>query len=102
MDDLEFWVQGQKRMLKMMKGFLKGKLESSDLTSSGDFLDQVIKDMKTEKFLNEDFIVKVLFGLLFAISDSISSATTLAFKFLSDHPAALEELRVILHSFLPF
>ena len=46
MDDLEFWVQGKKRM---MKGILLRKLEPE--TCSGDFLDQVIKDMETGKFL---------------------------------------------------
>ena len=95
MDDLEFWVQGKKRM---MKGILLRKLESE--TCSGDFLDQVIKDMETGKFLTEDFVVNLLFGLLFA--DSISSVTTLIFKFLLDHLTALEELRVILPSYLPF
>ena len=83
-----------------MKGILLRKRESE--TCSGDFLDQVIKDMKTGKFLNEDFVVNLLFGLLFANSDSISSVTTLIFKFLLDHPTALEELRVILPSYLPF
>ena len=53
--------------------------DKGHFVASGDFLDHVIKDMKTEKFLNEDFVVNILFGLLFANSDSISSVTTLAF-----------------------
>ena len=83
--------------MKTMKDIVKQKLESSE-TCAGDFLDQTIKDMKTEKFLSEDFIVNVIFGLLFASPESISSITTVIFKFLFDHPTVLEELRVILPS----
>lgn len=87
-------MQGQKRMVQMIKDVLKRRLESAE-NSSGDLLDQLIKDMKTEKFVSEEFIVNILFGILFASSESISSATTLACKFLFDYPPALEELRVI-------
>lgn len=66
------------------------------MSGPGDLLDQALKDLKTEKFLSEDFIVNVMFGILFASSESISAALTLALRFLLDHPAALEELRVII------
>ena len=51
--------------------------------------------MATEKFLGEDFIVQVMFGLLFASFESNSSTLTLALLKLSHHPSALEMLTVL-------
>lgn len=50
--------------------------------------------MNTEKFLNEDFIVQLMFGLLFVTLDSMSTTMALAFKLLEEHPEVLEELIV--------
>lgn len=60
----------------------------------GDLLDHIIQDKGTESFLNEDFIVQLMFGLLFVTSDSISTTLALAFKLLAEHPIVLEELIV--------
>ncbi|KAF2322625.1 hypothetical protein GH714_025079 [Hevea brasiliensis] len=48
-----------------------------------DVLDRCLNDMEKEKFLTDDFICMLMFGGLFASSESISSITTLMFKFLS-------------------
>ena len=78
-----------------MGNVLKKRLSSSpDQNREEDLLDHLIKDMNTEKFLNEDFIVQLMFGLLFVTSDSISTTLALAFKLLAEHPLVLEELIV--------
>lgn len=61
----------------------------------GDLLDHIIQDMSTtEKYITEDFIVQLMFGLLFVTSDSVSTTLALAFKLLQEHPHVLEELTV--------
>jgi cytochrome P450 len=59
-----------------------------------DVLDHIIQDMKTANFLNEEFVVQLMFGLLFVTFDSLSSVQTMAFKLLSENPMVLEELTV--------
>ena len=59
-----------------------------------DLLDHLMQDMNTETFLTEDFIVQLMFGLLFVTSDSISTTMALAFKLLAEHPSVLEALIV--------
>ena len=63
-------------------------------TYRGDILDHIIKDMETEKFLSEDFVVQLIFGILFAAYESVSTIVALAFKLLSDHPSVMEEMIV--------
>ena len=60
----------------------------------GDFLDQILMDMKTETFLTDKFIIYVMFGLLLASFETISSTLTLAIKSLSDKPKVVKELTV--------
>lgn len=87
----------------MMKDVLKKRMTSTTTSSPpaersqgrGDLLDHIIQDMSTtEKFITEDFIVQLMFGLLFVTSDSVSTTLALAFKLLEEHPAVLEELTV--------
>lgn len=77
-----------------MGNVLKKRLSSPGQNREEDLLDHLIKDMNTDKFLNEDFIVQLMFGLLFVTSDSISTTLALAFKLLAEHPSVLEELIV--------
>lgn len=60
----------------------------------GDLLDHIIADKSTDSFIDDDFIVQLMFGLFFVTSDSISTTLALAFKLLADHPLVLEELTV--------
>lgn len=77
-----------------MGDVLRKRQSSPDQFRHDDLLDHLIKDMSTESFLNEAFIVQLLFGLLFVSSDSISTTLALAFKLLEEHPSVLEELIV--------
>jgi hypothetical protein len=60
----------------------------------GDFLDQILADKKTETFLNDNFITFMMFGLLLANFETISSTLTLAIKLINDHPKVIQELTV--------
>ena len=60
----------------------------------GDLLDKLVDDAKKEKFLSDDYIVIFVFGILLASFETISTATTLALKFLTEHPLAMQELIV--------
>lgn len=83
-----------------MKDVLRKRMTSSSSAPErsegrGDLLDHIIQDMSsTEKYITEDFIVQLMFGLLFVTSDSVSTTLALAFKLLQEHPHVLEELTV--------
>lgn len=55
-------------------------------------INSCLTDMDREKFLVENFIVNLIFGILFASFESISPAL----KFIGDHPSVLGELTVSL------
>lgn len=76
-----------------MRDVLNKRLASPG-THQGDVLDHIIKDMKFENFLTEEFVVQLMFGLLYVSYDSISLTLSLAFKLLSENPMVLEELTV--------
>ncbi|XP_027155468.1 cytochrome P450 87A3-like [Coffea eugenioides] len=87
-------LQIHKKVRKMMKDVVQKRLAAPERTQ-GDLLDHIIQDMDTETYIKEDFVVQLMFGLLFVTSDSISTTLALAFKLLAEHPAVLEELTVI-------
>ncbi|CAL5409147.1 unnamed protein product [Camellia sinensis] len=58
----------------------------------GGFLDQAVKDLNTDFFLTENFVVSVIVGALFATVESISTSITLSFKLFEDHPWVVEDL----------
>ena len=60
----------------------------------GDFLDEITADMKTETFLTDKFTIYMMFGLLLASFETISSTLTLAIKLINDHPKVVQQLTV--------
>lgn len=90
-------MQIHKKVREMMRDVVVKRLAETE-RHHGDLLDHIIEDRKTETYLSEDFIVQLMFGLLFVTSDSISTTLALAFKLIAEHPMVLEELTVsILH-----
>lgn len=74
---------------------VKKRLASPDQQhKKGDLLDHFLQDMKSYKFVTQDFIVQQLFGLTFVSFDSVSKAATYLIKFLGENPLVLEELTV--------
>ncbi|KAL0317182.1 UNVERIFIED_CONTAM: cytochrome [Sesamum angustifolium] len=90
-DGLMFNVPIHKKVREMMRDVVTKRLAESE-RRHGDLLDHIIADKNTESFVNEDFIVQLMFGLLFVTSDSISTTLALAFKLVAEHPQVLEEL----------
>ncbi|KAG6761113.1 hypothetical protein POTOM_034308 [Populus tomentosa] len=84
-------MQDREKMLKILKNTLMERLDDPS-ERRGDFLDQAIDDMETEKFLTVDFIPQLMFGILFASFESMSTTLTLTFKFLSENPRVVDEL----------
>lgn len=80
--------------MKILKNMIKEKINSPQNRHGWDFLDQALNDMDKDKFLTKDFIVRMLFSVLFAAFESISSALSLCLSFLVDHPSVVQELKV--------
>ena len=66
----------------------------SEGCNKGDFLDQIVEDIRKEAFLTKEFVTILMIGLFFASVDNISPTTTLAIKYLLDNPLALKQLTV--------
>ncbi|KAJ6905385.1 hypothetical protein NC652_023209 [Populus alba x Populus x berolinensis] len=86
-------MKDKEKMSSMVRHIIKERFNSPD-KRPGDFLDQAINDMASEKFLTVDFIAELAFGILFAAFESVSTTLTLAIKFLAENPLVLEELTV--------
>ncbi|CAK9162300.1 unnamed protein product [Ilex paraguariensis] len=84
-------LQIHKKVRQTMKDVVNKRRMSAE-NRRDDLLDHLMQDMNTETFLTEDFIVQLMFGLLFVTSDSISTTMALAFKLLVEHPSVLEAL----------
>ncbi|KAJ6964701.1 hypothetical protein NC652_002829 [Populus alba x Populus x berolinensis] len=85
-------LKDKEKMSNMVRHIIKERLINSPDERPGDFLDQALNDMASEKFLTEDFIAELSFGILFAAFESVSTTLTLAIKFLAENPLVLEEL----------
>lgn len=94
-------MQIHKKVRETMRDVLKKRIESSTKKRKGeeDLVDHLLKDMDSQKFLTQDYIVQMMFGLLFVTSDSISTTLALSFKLLVEHPHVLEELIVSILNF---
>ncbi|KAJ4759456.1 cytochrome P450 family protein [Rhynchospora pubera] len=85
-------LQGRKRAMKVLKGMLRERMSSADRQCE-DFFDLVIAELKKERSLmTEPIALDLMFVLLFASYETTSLTLTLAMKFLSDNPKALQEL----------
>jgi len=90
--------------MKILRDALKARMANTSNAYRGDFLDQILEDLKNKMFMTEELVLQTLFGLLFATSESTSMTLALAFKFLSENPPVMKELMVstYVHSFVPF
>ncbi|KAM3743584.1 hypothetical protein ACB098_07G156900 [Castanea mollissima] len=84
-------LKDQSEALSMLRKILKDRINSPERHYE-DLLDQAINDMDKEKFLSEDLIINVVFAMLFASFESISTALSLALNFVAEHPTVLQEL----------
>lgn len=91
-------MQNHKKALSIIREIVKARVSSPE-TPYNDYLSRIMTDMSTEKFLTEDSVVQLIFGLLFVSSDSISTTLTLALMFLEENPKALQEITVRLSTY---
>ncbi|PSS04897.1 Cytochrome P450 87A3 like [Actinidia chinensis var. chinensis] len=84
-------MKDKDKLEKMITAKLKERIICPE-KGQGDFLDQAVKDLNTDFFLTENFIISVTMGILFATVESISTSVGLAFKFFAEHPWVLEDL----------
>ncbi|KAK4562040.1 hypothetical protein RGQ29_004770 [Quercus rubra] len=85
-------LKDQTEAVSMLRKIIKERINSPE-NHHGDFLDQAINDMDTEKYLTEDIIIYSLFGVLYTNFDSISSIIALTLMLLEDQPKVLQELQ---------
>ncbi|XP_077247527.1 cytochrome P450 87A3-like isoform X2 [Tasmannia lanceolata] len=85
-------LEGRKKAMKMLKNMLAERRALPE-RRHGDFFDYVVDELKKERtVLTEEIALDLMFVLLFASFETTSLALTLAIKFLTDHPLALEKL----------
>ncbi|EOY33878.1 Cytochrome P450, putative [Theobroma cacao] len=86
-------IKTQRKVEKILSELLEERRKSySQGCNNGDFLGQIVEDMGKEAFLTKEFAVSLMFGLLLASVETISSTATLAIKYLLDNPSALQQL----------
>lgn len=86
--------QGRKNAMKMLKDLLQER-RMVPRKQKIDFFDYVLEELQKEgTILTEPIALDLMFVLLFASYETTSLATTLAMKFLSDHPLVLQRLTV--------
>ncbi|MED6184750.1 hypothetical protein PIB30_050539 [Stylosanthes scabra] len=85
-------LQEWKKAFKIVKNMLEARRNLPE-KYRGDLLDQIIDDLEKEKPMDVHQNVLLIIGIWFATCASISLAVQLLFKFLSDDPSVLEQLR---------
>ncbi|KAK2631669.1 hypothetical protein EUGRSUZ_L02609 [Eucalyptus grandis] len=80
-------LKDRRKALSIIRRTVKDRLSSHGRLQD-DFLCHVMQDMSKEKFLTEDFLVQLIFTLLFVTFDSVSTTLTLALMFLEENPKA--------------
>lgn len=86
-------MQGQKKLLKLVNDVIQERRVHPE-KRRGDFLDQILDDMKHQTFLTDKSVPFITFGLLLGTVETLSSTITLTIKLLIEHPLVVEELMV--------
>ncbi|XP_075487852.1 cytochrome P450 87A3-like [Primulina tabacum] len=85
-------IQGKKRALEIIRETIVERRRSKE--NHQDFLSCILKEVEDgETILTEAMAENILFGLHFGAYETTSSTTTVALKFLRDHPQVLAQLK---------
>lgn len=84
--------------MKMMIEDRQAKLPEE--RTRGDFLEHIVEDMKNNNLLTSDLISYMMFALLLATFETISTTLTLTVMLLTQHPLVVQELEVFSSTFL--
>ncbi|KAK5784881.1 hypothetical protein PVK06_039420 [Gossypium arboreum] len=70
----------QQKVIQVISKLVEERMNSGEggRISKTDFLDQIMEDMRTESFLTKEFATHVLFGILLASFEIVSSTIALA------------------------
>lgn len=91
---ISLFFQGRKKAMKILKSMLAERKAAPE-KRHGDFFDYVVDELKKERtMLTEAIALDLMFVLIFASYETTSLATTLAIRFLTDHPLVLGKLTV--------
>ncbi|KAK9219885.1 hypothetical protein WN943_008532 [Citrus x changshan-huyou] len=83
----------QKSSLKIMKMMIEDRqAKLPEERTRGDFLELIVEDMKNNNLLTSDLISYMMFGLLLATFETISTTLTLTVMLLTQHPLVVQEL----------
>ena len=81
-------------MQKVIKDLLKQRI-SAPQRQNGDFLDILVEDLQSgEALVDENFMVDVVSGFIFAGIALTPTTLALGMKFLTDNPNVVEALKV--------
>ena len=87
-------IQARKYVQKVMKDLLKQRI-STPQKRYGDFVDIVVEELQSEEALvDEDFMVDLICGLIFAGIALTPTTLTIGMKFLTNSPNVVEALTV--------
>ncbi|MCL7039631.1 hypothetical protein MKW94_018785 [Papaver nudicaule] len=81
-------MKNQKKVLQLMKDILRERQNSTE-ERKGDFVDQLIDDVKNEDFMSEELAAVLMIALVFASFETVSTAFRVAMMFLTDQQAPL-------------
>ncbi|ESR47616.1 hypothetical protein CICLE_v10003322mg [Citrus x clementina] len=86
-------LKKQKSTLKIMKMMIEDRqAKLPEERTRGDFLELIVEDMKNNNLLTSDLISYMMFGLLLATFETISTTLTLTVMLLTQHPLVVQEL----------
>ncbi|TXG53105.1 hypothetical protein EZV62_022274 [Acer yangbiense] len=87
----------QKSTLIILRRMIEERQESAGeiRRSSGDLLDDIVEEMKNNSLFTKDFMSYIMFGILIATFETISTTLTLTMILLTQHPLVVQNLEVI-------
>lgn len=87
-------LQARRRLVHMLREIIEERRASQK--SYNDMLDHLLNsDESTKLKLTDDQIIDLIITLIYSGYETMSTTSMMAIKYLSDHPKALLELRVI-------
>ncbi|XAR65299.1 hypothetical protein NMG60_11009377 [Bertholletia excelsa] len=88
--------QGRRNVLKILTGIMAKRRNSSP--THNDMLEQLLKEEDPRYKLSDEEILDQVITILYSGYETVSTTSMMAIKYLHDHPATLQELRVILET----
>lgn len=87
-------LQGRKNAIKMIKDVFEERRSSKEKANEQDFIDHLLQEIdKEETFITEDTAVDLIFFVIFAAHETTSSTMTLLFKYFTEHPDIVRQLK---------